>query len=119
MFNKLNAFAAEIDRDRTRIEAIASAYIWLKREVKEGAEILKPVLGQVERVLDKFAKAKELPEALPPPRRGGEIEGPRKELPAPKEHALRMNSTTSIMTFRSDCSSLRAALSQPMRPARA
>jgi hypothetical protein len=83
LFNKLNAFAAEVDRDRTRIEAIASAYIWLKREVREGVEILKPVLGQVERILDKFAKAKELPEALPPPRRGGEIEGPRKELPAP------------------------------------
>lgn len=85
LFNKLNAFAAEVDRDRTRIDAIASAYIWLKREVKEGVETLKPVLGQVERVLDKFAKAKELPEALPPPRRGGELEGPRKELPSPRE----------------------------------
>jgi hypothetical protein len=47
-------------------------------------EVLSPVLTQVERILDKFAKAKELPEALPPPQRGGEIEGPRKKLPPPE-----------------------------------
>jgi hypothetical protein len=83
LFNRLNAFAAEVDRDRTRIEALASAYIWVKREVREGVETLKPVLEQVERILDKFSKAKELPDSLPPPLRGGAIEGPRRELPSP------------------------------------
>ena len=77
---KLNAFAEEVDRDRTRFEALAAAMIWTKREIKDGADILNPVLEKLEKVMDKFTKAKELPDALPSPSRAGEIEASPKRI---------------------------------------
>jgi hypothetical protein len=81
---KLNAFAEEVDRDRTRLEALASAWIWTKREIKDGVEVLNPVLDKLEKIVDKFTKATELADALPSPKRGGEIEAPRKQI----EHSV-------------------------------
>lgn len=81
--NKLNAFAAEVDRDRTKIDAIAAALIWTKREIKDGVDILSPILSQIERIIDKFGKAKEI-ESLPPPDRRDKLEAPPKRIEPPK-----------------------------------
>ena len=47
---KLNAFAEEVDRDRTRLEALAAAWVWTKREIKDGVDVLNPVLDKIEKL---------------------------------------------------------------------
>lgn len=72
---KLNAFATEVDRDKTRIEALASAIVWTRKEAVTGAKGLEPVLEKLEKVFNAFTKATEwvrLPapdskRQLPPP----------------------------------------------------
>lgn len=81
LVNRLNAFAVEVDRDRTRLDALTSIYVFAKREAKEE---LKPVFDQIEKIMEIFERAGEwlgLPskdekKQLPaPPKR---IEGPKK-----------------------------------------
>lgn len=43
LFSKLNAFASELDKDRTRLEAFASFYVSIKTEAKELSKIVEPV----------------------------------------------------------------------------
>lgn len=83
---KLNAFADEVDRNRTRVEALASALIWTRKEIVEGAEGLEPLVEKMSKMFDSFTKATEflrLPSTLdksqipPPPKR---IEGPKRDL---------------------------------------
>jgi hypothetical protein len=62
--------------------------IWGKKEIKDGAEVLNPVLDKINTMLDKFTKATDLPNALPPPRRGGELEAPPKRLESPQPPSL-------------------------------
>ena len=86
--SKINAFEAEVDRDRTRLDAAVAAWIWVKKEIKEGAEALNPVLDRINKMLDKFTKAADLTTALPPPKRGGELEAPPKRLENLKEPSI-------------------------------
>ena len=88
LLGKLNAFEAEVDRERTRLDAGMAAWIWVKKEIKAGAEILSPVLDKINNMLDKFTKATDLPNALPPPKRGGELEAPPKRLENPKRPSI-------------------------------
>jgi hypothetical protein len=88
LLGKLNAFEAEVDRDRTRLDAGVSAWIWVKKEIKDGADILNPVLDKINKMLDKLTKADELTTALPSPTRGGELEAPPKRLGAPKKPSI-------------------------------
>ena len=77
---KLNAFSEEVDRDRTKLDALAAAFIWTKREVKDGVDALTPVLDKILKIMDRFTKAKELADTLPAPARAGELEPPQKRL---------------------------------------
>ena len=83
---KLNAFADEVDRNRTRVEALAAAMIWTRKEVVEGAQGLEPIVEKLDKMFQSFTKATEffkLPssaeqkEIPAPPKR---IEGPRRQL---------------------------------------
>jgi len=72
--NKLNSFALEIDRDRTRLEALASLYVLAKKEAQE----LKPISDQIEKIWDAVSKGgEELWKALPKPKINGYLEKPQ------------------------------------------
>lgn len=75
LVSKLNAFAAEVDRDKTRIESLAAAIIWTRREVVTGAKGLEPIIEKLERAFNAFAKATDWAR-LPSP-------GDKKQLPPP------------------------------------
>lgn len=84
LFNKLNAFAAEVDRNRTRTEALYAFAIEASRAARKVNDELKPVQKSIDRVLDLIEKAKKWRDALPPWEERKKIEGPRKRLPAPE-----------------------------------
>lgn len=80
---KLNIFAEEVDRNKTRIEALASAMIWTRKEIVEGAQGLEPIVEKLDKMFQSFTKAteffrfpsKDSNQQLPsPPKR---IEGPK------------------------------------------
>jgi hypothetical protein len=83
---KLNAFAEEVDRDKTRIESLAAAMVWTRKEFVEGAQGLEPIIEKMDKMFASFAKATEflrLPSSndqkqLPPPPK--RIEGPKRDL---------------------------------------
>lgn len=62
--NRLNAFAVEVDRDRTRGEALLSAYVWTKREIKDVTDLTDRISG----IFDILSKAKEYLPSLPAPK---------------------------------------------------
>lgn len=83
LFNKLNAFAAEIDRNRTRTAAFLAFAVEASRTVKEVNDQLKPLQHTIDRVLDFLDKATKWRDALPPWTDRKKIEGPPKQLPTP------------------------------------
>lgn len=85
LFNKLNAFAAEIDRNRTRTEAFYAFAVETARVAREVNDELKPLQQTIDRVFDWIEKAKKLKDALPPWSDRKKVEGPPKRLPRPKD----------------------------------
>lgn len=83
LFNKLNTFAAEVDRNRTRPEAFYAFAIEVARTAREVNDEIKPVQHAIDRILDWLERAKKLTEALPPWNERRKIEGPPKQLPKP------------------------------------
>jgi hypothetical protein len=81
LFNKLNAFTAEVDRNRTRPEAFYAFALEAARSAKEINEELKPLQQTIDRILDWLDKAKRLKYALPPWSQRKKIEEPPKRLP--------------------------------------
>ncbi|PYE99057.1 hypothetical protein BJ122_1406 [Rhodopseudomonas faecalis] len=84
LFNKLNAFAAEIDRNRTRTESFFAFAVELARTARSVNDEIKPLQQTIDRVFDWIEKAKKLKDALPPWNERRKIEGPAKRLPSPK-----------------------------------
>ena len=80
---KLNAFADEVDRNRTRIEALASAMIWTRKEVIEGAQGLEPIVEKLDKLFQSFTKATEF-FRLPSPTEPKQIPAPQKKIEGPK-----------------------------------
>jgi hypothetical protein len=83
---KLNVFADEVDRNRTRVEALAAAMIWTRKEIVEGAQGLEPIVEKLDKMFQSFTKATEFlrfpstteQKQIPaPPKR---IEGPKRDL---------------------------------------
>lgn len=83
MFNKLNAFAAEVDRNRTRPEAFYAFAVETARAAREVNDEIKPLQNTIDRVFDWLDKAKKAWDALPPWNERKKIEGPPKQLPQP------------------------------------
>lgn len=84
LFKKLNAFAAEVDQNRTKVDALMSLALEVSAAVGKVAENLKPVRDLLDPLFGSLGKAKEENEALPPPESRPQIEGPRKRLPPPE-----------------------------------
>lgn len=70
--SKLNAFAEEVDRDRTKIEAFAAFYAGAKTELKD----LTDLSDKLEKIWEIVGKGKELWKALPKPKITGYLEKP-------------------------------------------
>ena len=85
LFNKLNAFAAEVDRNRTRTEAFFSFVVEAARAGKKVKDELKPLQQTIDRVLDLIEKANKWTDMLPPWEDRKEIEGPPKRLAPPQQ----------------------------------
>ncbi|MGV1829238.1 hypothetical protein [Agrobacterium vitis] len=83
LFNKLNAFAGELDRNRTRPEAFYAFAIETARAAKQVNDELRPLQQTIDKVFDWIEKGKKFAESLPPWTDRRKIEGPRKQLPAP------------------------------------
>ena len=88
---KLNAFATEVDRDKTRLEALASAIVWTRKEITEGAKGLEPLVEKLEKMFNTFAKATEFMR-LPSP-------SEKKELPAPQKRIEDKRDVDEEVTF--------------------
>lgn len=69
---RLNAFAEEVDRDRTKIEAFAAFYAGAKNELQD----LSDLSDKLEKVWEIVGKGKELWKALPKPKINGYLDKP-------------------------------------------
>lgn len=83
LFNKLNAFAAEVDRNRTRTAAFLAFAVDVSRTAKDMAEPFKPLQRTIDRVLDVLDEAKKWRDALPPWSERKKLEGPPKQISGP------------------------------------
>lgn len=83
LFNKLNAFASELDRNRTRTAAFLAFAVDTSRAARETHDNLKPLQNTVDKILDYLDKAKKWHESLPPWSDRKKIDGPPKQLPKP------------------------------------
>lgn len=84
LFSKLNAFAAEVDRNRTRTEAFYAFAVETARAGRKINDEIKPLQETIDRVFDWLDKAKDF---LPPWTERKKIEGPPKRLPAPERQS--------------------------------
>jgi hypothetical protein len=90
LFDKLDKFAAEVDRRRTKLQAGMAVIINICDAIGQGFEKLEPArkwLDSIAAVLG-HAKANEerADERLPPPSERKKIEPPKRRLPGPPKH---------------------------------
>ena len=85
LFDKLNAFAAEVDRNRTRTEAFLSFVVDVARTAGTVSDELKPLRQPIDRILDLIEKASNWTDALPPWKDRKRIEGPPKRIAPPQQ----------------------------------
>ena len=85
LFKKLNEFAAEVDRNRTRTEAFFSFVVEAARAGREIKDELKPLQQTIDRVLDWIEKANKWTDMLPPWEDRKRIDGPPKRLAPPQQ----------------------------------
>lgn len=83
LFNKLNAFAAEVDRNRTRAESFLAFAVEASNAGKKIGENFKPLEQTIDRVFEWIEKAPKWKDVLPPWGERKKIEGPVNRLPAP------------------------------------
>lgn len=80
LYSKLSNFALEVDRDRTRVESLASLYIQAKKEFPGESEVLK----KLEKLFDLISSGgKELWKALPEIKITARLEAPKKRISGP------------------------------------
>jgi hypothetical protein len=85
LFEKLNAFANEVDKDRTRLESLTSAYVAVKSEAKALATVVEPI----EKVFDLVSSGgKELWKCLPQVKITARLEAPQKKIEVRKDFDL-------------------------------
>ncbi|MEM9222762.1 MAG: hypothetical protein AAGB11_10210 [Pseudomonadota bacterium] len=85
LFDKLNAFASEVDRNRTRTEAFYAFAVETARAGREVNAELKPLQEKIDRISEWIEKGKKLRDALPPWTERRKITGQPKQLPRPTE----------------------------------
>jgi hypothetical protein len=88
LLNKLNAFAAEVDRDRTRFEAYGALVIDAADVVAKVEKKLRPVRRWIEGISKLMHEAREIEEKtaqLPSPNK--RLEPPKRQIPPPQKEA--------------------------------
>jgi len=85
LFNKLNAFANEVDRNRTRTDAFYEFAVDTARTLREVHEEIEPIQKTIDRIFDWIEKAQKWKDLLPPWSERRRIEGPSKRLPSPQK----------------------------------
>ena len=77
LIQKLSAFAAEVEQDRTRLESLTSMYVEVKKEAKAAGKIVKPI----EKLFDLVSGgSKELWKALPEMKITARLNPPQKKI---------------------------------------
>jgi hypothetical protein len=87
LYDKINAFLVEVDRDRTGFEQLADLTMSLAHLGGEAAKELEPVRKLLHTINVFLGRAKEFEDSatpLPPPSRPAQLPGPPKQLPAPQ-----------------------------------
>ncbi len=87
LYNKINAFLAEVDRDRTGFEQLANLTISLAHLGGEAAKELEPARNLLHTINVFLGRAKEFEgsaTALPPSSAPEQLPAPPKQLPAPE-----------------------------------
>ena len=87
LFNKLDAFAAEVDRNRTRTDAFFAFAVETSKAARQVNDELKPIQQTIDRIFEWIEKATNLKDALPPWDERKRIEPPKKRLPSPNEQS--------------------------------
>ena len=88
LLNKLNAFVAAVDRDRTGLETFSNSSISIMHAIGEGARELEPVrvlLDSISRLLGRARENEESTARLPKRNEPNKLPPPRRSLPPPKE----------------------------------
>ncbi len=89
LYNKLNKFAAEVDRARTGFHAGMAVYIAICGGIAQGFEKLEPARKWIDSIAALMGRAKENEERvehkLPPPPERQKIEPPKRRLPPPQK----------------------------------
>jgi hypothetical protein len=67
LMKRLDAFAAEVNKDRTRLEGLGSSFVYAMKKVGEGTKELEPVVGYIERIFKAVGKSEEEKLNLPAP----------------------------------------------------
>ena len=88
LLNKLNKFAAEVDRSRTPLQAAMAVYIAICDGIGQGFVKLEPARKFINSIAALMGRAKEneerADERLPPPSERKKIEPPKRRLPSPR-----------------------------------
>jgi GGDEF domain-containing protein len=87
LFNKLNSFVSEIDRNQTRTEAYLAFAVSLFKTARECSTEFQPILDTNDRILDQLERAKKLQDSLPSWEDHLKIEPPKKQLPKPNTNS--------------------------------
>jgi hypothetical protein len=85
IFSKINALSDEIDRDRTKAEALTALALEIASGVGSATKELEPAKKLLDSIGNVMAKAKDLAErlGLPSPKSNPRLEPPMKKLPPP------------------------------------
>lgn len=85
LYDKLNAFALEVDKNRTSLQAGMAVYIAVCDGIGQGFKKLEPVRRMIDSISALLGRAKEVEDSLrlPPPPELKRIEAPHGELPSP------------------------------------
>lgn len=83
LFDRLNAFAREVDQNLTRTEALFRLAADIGRMAKDAGDVVKPAAERVDRLIDIVERAQKWAESLPPWGKRKEIPPPPKQIEGP------------------------------------
>lgn len=87
LFNKLNIFAIEVDRDRTRPEAIAQFFVGVRKSAGAGVDKVQGILDRTVDILGMLSDAEEYTPILIEKEKRKLLEGPQSSKNSKKETA--------------------------------
>ncbi len=80
LFNRLNAFLSEVDRDRTQLEAWYAFAVESARAAKEAGTEFASIQKIIDRICDTVDKAERIVDRLTSPQKRSQIEAPPKRI---------------------------------------